>query len=113
MKEIILMKLLTKELEKKLPKLYSTDDGTNEKKIVIHYFSPYSNWDWYVFEGERQENGDVLFFGMVQGFEKELGYFTLNELESATKMNGRLKLVERDLYFGKDRKYDIKNQKVI
>jgi hypothetical protein len=105
------MKLLTKALEKKLPRLYSTDDGRKKTDVIIHYFSPYSNWDWYVFEGERQENGDVLFFGMVHGFEKELGYFTLSELESQTKMNGRLKLVERDMYFGK-RQYDLENKKV-
>lgn len=106
------MKLLTKALERKLPKLYSTDDGRDKTDIVIHFFSPYSNWDWYVFEGERQEDGDILFFGMVHGFEKEMVYFTLRELESQTKMNGRLPLVERDMYFG-NKKYDIKNKKVV
>ena len=47
-------------------------------------------------EAARQENGDVVFFGFVEGFDKEYGYFTLNELKSVTNPMFR---VERDLYF--------------
>jgi hypothetical protein len=40
---------------------------------------------------------DVIFFGLVDGFEKELGYFSLTELST---FRGRLGLgIERDLYF--------------
>ena len=47
------------------------------------------------------ENGkeeiDVQFFGLVDGHEKELGYFNLSELES---VRGPMGLpVERDLYW--------------
>jgi hypothetical protein len=50
-----------------------------------------------VVEGERLADGDFLFFGLVNGLEKEWGYFTLNELESI-KWHG-IPGVERDLHF--------------
>lgn len=91
-------KLLTKEIEEKIPALYSTDDTeADEKTVVVKFFSPYSGWTWYVFEGSRQEDGDFLFFGAVHGFVNELGYFSLRELESAKK--GSLSLIERDTSF--------------
>lgn len=85
------MKLLTKAIEKTLPALYATD-GQKEKKVQVKFFTPFSNWTWYVFEGEKQEDGDYLFFGLVEGHETEMGYFTLSELSSSG-------LVERDRYF--------------
>ena len=90
------MKLLTKAIEAALPKLGATD-GTplEQKKVVAKFFTPDSNWTWFVFEGEREE-GEMIFFGMVHGFEKEMGYFSLNELETVT---GPLGLhIERDLH---------------
>ena len=48
-------------------------------------------------EGEKQENGDWLFFAYVYGLEDEYGYVLLSELES---VRGPLGLpVERDLFF--------------
>jgi len=91
------MKLLTKEIEKKLPKLYS-QENEKDPKIIVKYFTPWSNWTWFAWEGEKQPNGDWIFFGMVHGLEKEMGYFSLNELESITGPMG-LK-VERDKWFG-------------
>lgn len=92
------MKLLTKEIEKVIPALYSTENTKLEDKIAIcKFFTPWSNWTWYVTEGEKQEDGDYLFFGYVVGFEKEFGYFTLSELES---IKGRFGLkIERDRSF--------------
>lgn len=86
------MKLMTKELLGKLPKLYSTE---NEKDpmVICKFFTPWSNWTWYATEFD----GNDTFFGYVVGFDKELGYFSLSELES---VNGPYGLkVERDLYF--------------
>lgn len=96
------MKLLTKEIMKKLPALYSNEDkDAKDVNIICKFFSPYTNWTWFVTEGEsvKLENGnsDYMFFGFVKGIESELGYFTLSELESAKK--GKLSLVERDCYF--------------
>ena len=38
-------------------------------------------WVWNVVEGEEQADGDWLFFGLVEGFESEWGYFTLSEFK--------------------------------
>jgi len=91
------MKLLTQEIIKKMPALYATDGAPKDKReIVVKFFTPDSNWTWYVLEGEKQGD-DWLFFGLVDGHEKELGYFTLNELLT---VRGGLGLpIERDMYF--------------
>jgi hypothetical protein len=66
-------------------------------KILVKFFTPWSNWSWFVTEAEKQEDGDWLFFGMVHGLEKELGYFVLSEL---TSIRGRFGLkIERDMHF--------------
>ena len=62
-------------------------DGTPEadKKIMAKVYSPTMNWTWTIYEAEKaRENtdGDLLFFGRVDGFESELGYFTLSELKT-------------------------------
>ena len=77
------MKLLTKKIEEKLAKfpLYSTD-GQKEKEVIVKFFNPYGPGRWYACEGEKQDNGDWLFFGLVELFEKEWGYFRLSELQS-------------------------------
>ena len=91
------MKLVTKELEAKFKAhpLYSTD-GQNKKEILARYFNPCGRGTWYVFEAEQREDGDWLFFGLVDLFEKELGYFTLSELKSVELPFGMS--IERDLY---------------
>lgn len=90
------MKLLTDEIIEKLPPLYSTEDNS-DPMIQVKFFTPDSNWTWYIIEGSKQENGDWLFFAYVQGLESEYGYVLLSELESA---RGPLGLhIERDLYF--------------
>jgi len=90
------MKLLTKEIEKKLPGLHSQEAVSNPK-IIVKFFTPWSNWSWFVIEGEEVD-GNWQFFGMVHGLEKELGYFNLKELEGLKSPRG-LK-VERDKFFG-------------
>lgn len=91
------MKLLTEELKKKIPPLYSTETVPLEDKVfVCKFFCPWNGWTWFVLEMEQGREG-VLFFGYVEGFEKEWGYFTLKELESVTGPTG-LK-IERDLHF--------------
>ena len=77
------MKLITKAIEKELEKhpLYSTD-GQKEKDVIVKFFNPYGGGRWYVCEAEKQEDGDWLFFGLVELFEHEFGYFTLSELQS-------------------------------
>ena len=91
------MQLLSTELEAQMPQLYTTENVPLEDKVVVaKFFIPDSNWVWYAVEGSP-ENDNFLFFGLVNGFEREWGYFSLNEL---TSFRGPLGLpVERDLYF--------------
>lgn len=91
------MKLVTKAIEKQFEShpLYSTD-GKNIKDVLVKFFNPCGTGTWYVFEAEKQGN-DWLFFGLVDLHEKELGYFTLSELE-AIKLPFGLS-IERDKYF--------------
>jgi|TARA_R100001530_G_scaffold53284_1_gene39344 hypothetical protein len=90
------MELLTDEIKAKIPGLYSTD-GAETHTAVCKFFDPSSSWTWYVVEGTEQDDGNWVFFGLVEGFEREWGYFSLDELQGVT---GSLGLgIERDLYF--------------
>lgn len=93
------MKLVTKEILKRL-KPFKTYEGKphDEIPIAVKFFTPSSSWTWWVIEGEVQEDGDILFFGLVQGFEQEWGYFSLSELQSVRGPFGLP--IERDKYFG-------------
>lgn len=88
------MKLLTSEIRRALPPLGSTEALGMDAPIIVKFFTPTSNWTWYATEFD----GEDLFFGLVDGFEKEFGYFSLNELESVRGPYGVG--IERDLYFG-------------
>jgi hypothetical protein len=60
----------------------------------LKLFTPDANWTWYVIE---IDDANELCFGYVVGMEKELGYFSIRELES---IRGALHLpVERDTAF--------------
>lgn len=72
------MSLLTARMRRRLPPLYSTQ-GQADPLIVCAFFDPLTDWRWYVLEFD----GTSLFFGLVVGFEVELGYFSLAELEQA------------------------------
>lgn len=86
-------KLLTKALEATLPALYSTDGQGYNAVARVKFFSPYTGWKWYATEYDPATG---TFFGLVKGFNAELGYFTLAELEQAVLGNG-VPAVERDL----------------
>ena len=71
------MKLITKEIEKEIEKkpLYfyeENDIDTKDAKIIVKFFGG-GQWTWWAIEGEKLEDGDIRFFGLVQGFEKEFG----------------------------------------
>ena len=55
----------------------------------------HNGWRWYITEWEA-ETGTC--FGLVEGFEVELGYFALTELAEVTVF-GSVPAVERDLYW--------------
>lgn len=87
------VELLPGELRAVLPKLYSTEKSGDDAVAPMKFFTPDANWTWYPTEFD----GNDLFFGLVSGFELEIGYFSLAELE---EVRGGLNLpIERDLYF--------------
>ena len=88
------MKLLTKELQKKLPPLYSQDGKGDDAIAYAKFFDPCSSWTWYVTEYDPNTRE---FFGLVDGEYKELGYFSLDQLESFTNVLGLG--IERDIHF--------------
>jgi hypothetical protein len=96
------MKLLTKEIRKKLPPLYSQESKGGKAVAYLRLFTPDSSWSWYLTEGSpiKDDSGkevDFHFFGLVDGHDKELGYVALSELES---VRGPLGLpIERDLHW--------------
>ena len=45
----------------------------------VKFFTPDGSWTWYASEFD----GDDLFYGLVDGFELEYGYFRLSELQEA------------------------------
>ena len=83
------------EVRNALPPLYAQE---KEKDPTVHLklFCPWNRWTWFATEGEQQGD-DFIFFGYVIGQEREWGYFSLNELSSATGPFG-LK-IERDIHF--------------
>ena len=87
------MKLLTQELRKQLPPLYSQEDKGGEAVAVVKFFTPDSSWTWYASEFD----GDDMFFGLVDGLDKELGYFSLSELQSVRGPMGLS--IERDKWW--------------
>lgn len=101
------MNLLTKELEKNIPPLYSQENNP-DPMVVAKFFFPAGSATWWIIEGEWQEPNiidvddkrDYLMFGLCMLYtpqEAELGYVSLNELAS---VKGPLGLtVERDMYW--------------
>ena len=93
------MQLLTAEVKKQLPALYS-QEKIADPVCSLKFFTQDSSFSWFIVEGTEQEDGDWLFFGKVVSNlcpEGELGYVMLSQLE---EIRGSLNLpVERDLYF--------------
>ena len=86
-------KLIPQKLLSEIPDLYETEN-TLDPICQVKLFTPDSNWTWYIIEFSK---ADSTCYGYVQGLESELGYFTLEELES---VHGPLGLaIERDLSF--------------
>jgi Protein of unknown function (DUF2958) len=84
--------LLTESLRKELPPLYRSE-GTKDPIVHAKLFHPASSWTWWVLEFD----GEDMLFGIVDGFVREWGYFSLSELEA---VRGPLGLpIERDEHF--------------
>ena len=86
------MQLLTEEIKKQLPPLYSTEE-MQDPQVICRYFLPMTKREWFVTEFD----GKDLFFGYVVGDFPELGYFSLDALRLARGPFGLE--VERDRFF--------------
>ena len=92
------MQLLTKEIETKFKKIGS-QENIEDPQIIVKFFDPTGSYTWYATEYNQDTK---TFFGLVNGHDTELGYFSLEELES---VKGSFGLgIERDRYFGFDKK---------
>ena len=88
------MKLLTKELREKLPPLRAQEQSGGKAVAYVKYFTPDAGLTLYATEYD----GEDLFFGLVCGQVKELGYFQLSELREARGPMGLP--IERDRGWG-------------
>ena len=77
-----------------LPPLYSQDGKGMDAVAQVKFFTPDSSWTWWATEYDPEER---IFFGLVNGFERELGYFSLDELMETRGPLGCY--IERDEYF--------------
>ena len=99
--------MMTEKLADTIPAIGATDNVRDYDGVLARakLFSPFSNWTWYITELDR-ETGQC--FGLVEGFETELGYFDLTELAETTVLGG-VPAVERDLYWQPMTLGEIKN----
>lgn len=85
--------LMPAEIAASVPGLYATEHE-KDPTVRVKWFTPDGSWTWFVTEYDPA-SGQC--FGLVDGFEQELGYFDLGEIE---QLRGPLGLrVERDLHF--------------
>lgn len=105
--------LFPAEVRAQIPALYS-NEGKSDPMIVAKFFNPMGAGTWYIIEGSPiDENGemipenapeskqaravDFLFYGYVDLFEGEFGYFSLSEIEQVDLPFGMK--IERDIFF--------------
>lgn len=65
-----------------MPKTYETGGEGDEAIAYIHY--RHGDWHWYITELDLDTDGEgqLQAFGLVCGFERELGYIHIPELLS-------------------------------
>lgn len=84
--------LLPTSLLERLPPIGATNEEL-DPMIQAKFFYPDHSWTWYAIEFD----GVDLFYGLVDGFERELGYFRLSELLQNRGALGCA--IERDFHF--------------
>lgn len=77
-----------------LPPIGSGEAAGENAPAHVKFFCPWSNWTWYASEYDPVERE---FFGVVVGFEREYGSFSLDELMSVRGPGGLR--IERDIYW--------------
>ncbi len=88
------MLLMTKEISKQAQEQYALGSDMKQK-VVAKFFDPSGSWTWYLMNQDPDDK-DYL-WGIVHGFEVEMGSFSLSELQN---LKGRFGLgIERDKFF--------------
>jgi hypothetical protein len=88
------MKLMTKEISEQAQQQYHFGSGM-EQMIVAKFFDPTGSWSWFLMNQDPSDPNYL--WGIVKGFEIEMGSFSLQELQD---FRGRFGIgIERDLYF--------------
>lgn len=85
-------------------KLPSTDEahGQDDPWLLVKLFTPDSSWTWYV---AGYDHATHIAWGLVDGFEQELGDFWMPEL---VEVRGAFRLpIERDLHWQPKRLSDV------
>lgn len=76
------------------PKIYTQDGLGDKAKVFVKIFDPAGSWTWFITEWNETTNEA---FGLVHGFEDELGYMNLEEMAS---VRGNLGIgLEIDVHF--------------
>ena len=88
-----MQQLMTREIAEGLPGLYE-QDGAKDPVVYVHYFSCVSGWGWWLLEFDGTDEA----FGLVEGYDDELGYFSLKEMAELNRSMGFV-VVERDEHF--------------
>lgn len=87
--------LINQELKNTFASIGSQDEVA-DPMVIAKFFNPYGSQTWYAISYDEATN---ICFGYVTGmFEDELGYFSIDELESVEVPPFGLR-IERDLYF--------------
>lgn len=89
------MKLLTKELEERFAQV-GRQEEVEDPIVVARFFNPTGGQTWYALEYNPEDNCFFGYVSLFNDYNNELGYFSLDELES---IRGQFGLgIERDLY---------------
>lgn len=88
--------LIPDHIAANIPGLYETS-GDCDPLIHCKLFTPWAGWSWYITE----HDGLDLCFGLIDGHERELGYFSLKELAELSGPGGLR--IERDEHFSPTR----------
>ena len=92
------MKLLTKEILKKVPSIEATAETSIAASVVVaKFFNPTGAGTWYMTAYDPNTNEAFGFVNLGDSEMAELGYFSMTELE---QFKGRIGLgIERDRSF--------------
>lgn len=77
-----------------LPPLYAQEKLGEQAIVHVKFFTPDASWTWYATEFDPT---DRIFFGLVVGYEAELGNFGLDELQEIRGPRGLP--IERDIHW--------------